>query len=1028
MNQKLRFAKLCYRRRLRVLTKQLDRCMPVVALRSYLVAMILLATLPIALLLTYNVVKDVRSGRQAALELLRQSAGTLSQAVEQDVAASLDGLKTLSQVDALQRKDVTTFGQYLRQTPLRYPQWRSIFVTDAMGRMLLDTALPGNAPLPVHDETRTLVFGVLAHGRAALSNVSWHPAVGARTVTLAVPVYQDGVVAHVLGARIPAEAWLRLLDSVPVPPAGYLELLDDTNGSVAFKGALVAPGHPAASAPVQLAGEALHAFQGSSGRTNSALVLQTDEVLSAWQRVQGTPWHVSLGLPAGPISAAEHDIVLSALTTMGACLLLGVTLALLLAWRLTEPLRRLAAGERLHADQHLPVLEIAQLRQALAQARQRDSTARALLHHKAQEFETLFNSSPIGLAFAQDRSGRRVLYNPAMRALLGLEGENPPRPGSVEVFYRGQRLEPGEQPLMRACISGQSVQAMEMEVRVQGRSAAFVVASAVPLLDAQGCARGAISAIMDITELKNVVALWLAADEGQQARQRLIDLAQEAGHVGFLEYTFEDDALVCTAGLRQLLHAPQGAPLGCLRDWLNLVQPQDVPLLRNALAQAVAERAERASFDYRVGGAHPQGPMRWLSCRLLLHYDTAGRPKYATGTTVDATEQKEAQLHNQRQAIQEQQARQQAEAANRAKDEFLTMLSHELRNPLGATMAALEVLSSGAGGPEKAQQALEIATRQTRHLTHMVSDLLDAGRVMTRKVALAMVPLDLAQVVQQARDALEMMGELQTHAWTFALAPVPVCGDAVRLAQVVTNLLTNAMQYAPAGAAIAVTVRPDGDKALLQVRDAGCGITPALLPHVFDLFVQGERPLHRRGGGLGVGLTLVRRLVQLHGGTIEVDSSLGCGSTFSVHLPVLRAATAEQAASEEAAGALPHRRGAPPLSIVLVEDNDDMRQSMQAMLEIGGHHVVAAEDGQAGLQQIVALRPDAAIVDIGLPVLDGFEVARRARGSGYAGRMVAVTGYGQAHSRRDALKAGFDAYLVKPVDAGRWHVALYGED
>jgi len=1023
MRQKMRFAHLWYQRRLRALALRLDRCMPVASLRTYLVAMILLATLPIALLLTYNVASDVRSGRRAASMLLQQTASTLAQTVEQDLTISLDALKALSLVEALQQGDLPAFAQYLRQTPLLRSQWRSVFVTDSMGRLLLDTASIHNAPAPLHEQTRALVFSVLARTRAAVSNVSWHPVEGTRVVVLAVPVYQDGVVQHVLGTRISAETWMRQLEGASVPAEGYIALLDDSEGTIAFKGASAEPGSKALEAPVQLMAHALPAFQRRRDSSRSAVLLETDAVIAAWQRVEGTGWHISAGLPAAPIGAAEHSIVLSAVTTMGLCLLMGVTLALLLAWRLAEPLRRLAAAGAVRPGQHLPVLEIAQLRQALQQARQRDQAARTLLHHKAEEFETLFNSNPIGLAFAQDGSGRRVIYNPAMQALLGMAGSMQAA-GSVEMLYRGRRLVPQEQPLLRACLQGESVRAMEMEVRVPGRSPAFVVASAVPLLDAQGRARGAMSAIMDITELKQVVALWLAADEGQQARQRLIDLAQEAGHVGFFEYTFHSDALVCTSGLRQLLRVPEEVPLAHLKDWLALVHAEDAPGLRRTLARAVAQRSERVNVEYRVRCAQPQAGARWLSSRLLLHYGSSGQPEHATGTTVDATEQKEAQLHNQRQAAQELLARQQAEAANRAKDEFLTMLSHELRNPLGAITAALEVLASGSGGAAMAERALAIMTRQTQHLTHMVGDLLDAGRVVTSKVGIVLAPLDLAQVVERVRASLDMQGQLQAYDWTFDLAPVRVHGDAVRLEQIVTNLLANAMQYSAAGGAIAVAVRAEGEQVLLQVRDEGCGIAPALLPHVFELFVQGERPLHRRDGGLGVGLTLVQRLVQLHGGTVAAHSAPGKGATFTVLLPALEPGLPETLAGAEAPGAGLRGRPRTSLNVVLLEDNDDMRQSLQAMLELDGHCVAWFQDGLAGLACILAQRPDAAIVDIGLPGLDGFAVARRARAGGYAGRLVAVTGYGQEHSRRDALKAGFDAYLVKPVSADQWRSAL----
>ncbi len=1051
LKRKHRQVRLQLQRSWHAVAQRLDRWLPAASLQTYLVAMILLATVPIALLLTWKVAVEARSGRQSAVALLQQSAASVAQAAEQDLQASVDALTALSLMEALQQGDLPAFGQYLRQTPLRRPQWRSVFLTDGVGRVLLDTSSPNQAPLPRQEETRTLVFKVLARGRPAVSGVAWLGVEGTQVVVVGVPVYQDGVVQHVLGARMTTATWLRLLDTLKAPGQGFIALFDSEQRVLALKEQADAPGGPADTpASVQLAGlMAAQLQQGSAPAEQAGGLLESMPLLAAWRQVNGTGWKAGVGMALAPIEAGEHAIVLSALTSMGASLLLGVSIALLLGWRLAEPLRRLATGSALSPAQPLPVLEIAQLRQALLQAQQRDEAARHLLQRKAVEFETLFNHSPIGLAFAEDCTGTRVLYNPAMRQLMG---EDAPGQGSgVELVYRGRVLQAAERPLMRACRRAEAVQGMEMEVRVPGRAAAFVVASAVPLPDDHGRARGALCAAMDITEIRQVVALWLAADAGQQSRQRLMDLAQEAGHVGFFDYRYRTDALVCTPGLRLLLGVPDSEPpahLQRLQHLLALLEPGDQLQVRQSLALAVVRGDERIQLDCRVR-ANASAPVRWLACRMLVHYDGDGRPEQVTGTVVDATEQKEAQLRGQRQAEQEQAARHQAEAANRAKDEFLTMLSHELRNPLGAITAALEVVQSGAGGEAGAQRALAVMVRQTQQLAHMVGDLLDAGRVVTGKVRLVQAPLDLAEVVQAARHVLELGGQLAQHHWEFSLAPAPVYGDAVRLEQVVTSLLNNAMQYSPAGTSIRVQVGriadiggdastdtsadTDADTdaeagALLQVSDQGMGMAPDLLARVFDLFVQGERPLHRRGGGLGVGLTLVQRLVALHGGTVQVVSAPGQGSVFTVRLPA--PLLPQAAAGQGPAGGTPGGPTGPArhkaLALVLMEDNDDVRQSLQATLELDGHQVASAADGRKGLELLLALRPDAALVDVGLPGLDGLEVARQARAAGYTGRLVALSGYGQPHSRKDALQAGFDAFLVKPVRTADWRAALAG--
>jgi CheY-like chemotaxis protein len=241
-----------------------------------------------------------------------------------------------------------------------------------------------------------------------------------------------------------------------------------------------------------------------------------------------------------------------------------------------------------------------------------------------------------------------------------------------------------------------------------------------------------------------------------------------------------------------------------------------------------------------------------------------------------------------------------------------------------------------------------------------------------------------------------------------------VIGDAVRIEQIVNNLLINAIKYTPTGREIHVAVRVLNGSAVLQVQDAGMGIPAALLPHIFDLFVQGQRPLDRRAGGLGIGLTLVRRLAELHGGTVTVESS-DEGSRFTVRLPVAQAPTQTQ---DELLP--PSRRR----QVLVVEDNGDVLSALRSKLELDGHTVSTAVDGIEGLTRLLKMRPEVSIVDIGLPGLTGYELARHARAAGYAGRMIAISGYGSERDAQEALIAGFDAYLVKPVDRDHLRASL----
>jgi len=301
--------------------------------------------------------------------------------------------------------------------------------------------------------------------------------------------------------------------------------------------------------------------------------------------------------------------------------------------------------------------------------------------------------------------------------------------------------------------------------------------------------------------------------------------------------------------------------------------------------------------------------------------------------------------------------------------------------------------------------------RQVGHLSHLVDGLLDMERVVSGHIQLNRRLFDMAETVRLAvggvpGDAgLELQSDVGTE-------PVWVDGDAVRIEQVLTHLMTNAIRYTPPGGRIQVALRRDGDDAVLTVTDTGAGIVPELLPFVFDMFVQANQDLDRAKGGLGIGLTLVRRLVELHGGTVVASSGgEGLGSTFTVRL--------RQSPTAPTPGALsPRPDGAHPTRVLLIEDDKDAREMLRLMLEIAGHTVYEAADGPRGLELLETEHPDVAIIDIGLPGLNGYQVARlvRERPNGLAVVLVALTGYGRASDYQHSTEAGFDYHLVKPVD------------
>jgi signal transduction histidine kinase/ActR/RegA family two-component response regulator len=350
---------------------------------------------------------------------------------------------------------------------------------------------------------------------------------------------------------------------------------------------------------------------------------------------------------------------------------------------------------------------------------------------------------------------------------------------------------------------------------------------------------------------------------------------------------------------------------------------------------------------------------------------------------------------------------------NQAKDQFLAMLAHELRNPLAPIQIAVQVISTGEGGTPALQKARQIVDRQVQHLSRLLDDLLDVSRITTGKVELRKEPVNLAAAVANALDASRSHIEQREHCLSVSLPEEPIVLDAdpTRFEQVITNLVNNAAKYTAPHGHISVTARRENDQAVLSVRDDGMGIAPDLIPHVFDLFTQADRSLVRAGGGLGIGLTIVRSLVELHGGTATVESEgPGRGSEFIIRLPLGRRPDAPSRPQTQDAVVVG------PLRVLVIEDNADSRDALRAFLELDGHHVEVAEDGVRGADMARAARPDVALIDIGLPGLDGYEVARRIRdGLGKSLRLFALTGYGRPEDRRRATEAGFDAHLVKPV-------------
>ncbi|MBX9605544.1 MAG: PAS domain S-box protein, partial [Gammaproteobacteria bacterium] len=432
--------------------------------------------------------------------------------------------------------------------------------------------------------------------------------------------------------------------------------------------------------------------------------------------------------------------------------------------------------------------------------------------------------------------------------------------------------------------------------------------------------------------------------------------------------------------------------------WLRYVHPNDLPAYVKGMSEA---RKNRTRFEGDLRLRRHDGVYRWMRTTAVSQRNADGHFAGHVSVSVDIEDRKRAE-----QAVAREDAR---------KDEFLAMLAHELRNPLSPVVNAVAVIERCHSDDPKIAWASAVITRQTQQLTRLVDDLMDIARIKNGKIPLTREPIDAAVLVERAREMSQVLIDSRNQHLVLALPPKQayVEGDLVRLTQVMSNLLNNASKYSDAGGEICLTVTSSSTEVAFSVTDHGAGISPEMLPHVFDLFAQEDNTLDRVQGGLGIGLSVVERLVRAHGGSVEARSpGRGGGSEFIVRLPALSQERRESAGpGAQAHGPSRTRR------LLVVDDNVDSATTLAVLLEQVGHEARTAKDGTEALAIAATFEPDAVLLDIGLPGMSGYEVARhlRARAGTARALLIAVTGYGRPEDLERTWAAGFDHHLVKPV-------------
>ncbi len=491
------------------------------------------------------------------------------------------------------------------------------------------------------------------------------------------------------------------------------------------------------------------------------------------------------------------------------------------------------------------------------------------------------------------------------------------------------------------------------------------------------------------------------ADRRVTMNEERLRLAQGVAQIGTWEWDPETRIAWFSDESRGLLglHAETEAALQ--EEWKRNIHPQHLSQVYAMLEECATRRACEMEYRYQ----HPDAGERWIYSKAGL-VEHAGH-RHIVGICLDVTERRGAE-----EALKD---------VNRRKDEFLAMLAHELRNPLAPIRNAAQLLNVHSSGKPEIEWARAVIERQTTHLARLVDGLLDVSRMVSGQITLKKKPVELAEVVHDAVETSRPLIRLRKHHLSVQLPEEPALleADLTRLSQVISNLLNNAAKYTDEGGQIRLDADANNGVVTIRVRDTGLGIDPELLPHIFDLFTQAERTPDRSEGGLGIGLTLVKRIVELHGGTVEaVSEGLGSGAEFIVRLPAL--ASAGEQPLEKAPTRVPVAAPADArsLRILIVDDNIDAADSIAMLLSMEGHETRAVHTARAALLAVPDFNPEVVLLDIGLPEMDGYEVARRLRAQNgkHRMRLVAVTGYGQPADRRRAHAAGFDEHMVKPVE------------
>ncbi len=976
---------------------------PRLSLRAYLILLVVVCGLPMVLFSLWLTVTIARDRRAELRDGMLDTARALAIAVDRDLQADTRTLQAMAASSSLDAANLSAVRDEMRRVAASQHEWRAISLHTPDGRRVLDTGSPlldGREPDPAG------VRRALDSGEPLVSG----PVDGGNAFAVRVPVVRSGVVHYVLSATVTASVVREVFRQHGLP-LGWMGSLVDGRGVV-----IVRSRDPSADVerssrfPVPLTG----AREGWGGYVQ----LPEGSFYFAHARPQLADWHIVLAAPVAALDRPWMRSLLAIVLGGAAFLAVAIGLAIFAVRPISRSLRGLAAAAADLGRGHTParigsaVSELEVVGRDLEAAGRAREVAECAVRESEAQLSAIVNQATAGIA-ETDLEGRFVLVNRRYCDLVGRSADELVGLSLVDIVHPADRA--------RAAATLRGLTEKEPELIAETRylrpdgSVCWVDAS-LSLVRDSGAPRSVAIVALDATGRR-------AAEDAVRALDARFRLLADAAPV-----------LVWMAGsdTRRTWFSPQWIVFVGRKleqevgvGWLENVHAEDrARCAETALREFAARR--RFSLEYRL--RRHDGLYRWVRDDGVPLFAPDGAFTGYIGACVDVTSQKMAELERGELLAREKKARQDVEAASQAKDEFLAVLSHELRTPLNALRLWVGILRGGPLDPKTFERAVDTIDRNAELQARLIEDLLDVSRIVSGRLRLATERVDLVAVVGAALETVRAAADNKDIVLSTGLDPGTgaVLGDPTRLQQVVWNLLANAVRFTPAGGRVEVSLRQVDHEAELTVTDSGRGIAPDLLPRVFDRFRQGESGTTRSHGGLGLGLSIARQLVELHGGTIRASSpGEGRGATFTVRLPIA-ASVAGRPPRQPVASRRddPGRAPARPLEdvhVLVVDDDVETREVMAVALGREGARVTTVPSVADAVEAIERGWPDVLVSDIGMPGEDGYDLIRKVRHlEATRGRhipAIALTAYAAAEDRRRALEAGYEAHVAKPVPA-----------